>query len=91
MSLITLGVWIGAFFVFMTGVWAVLPDAADYPFPNEFVEGIQAIYGYMYALNDILPIYELAVCAFVVIAFESATQIIWPAVMWIIKTVRGLA
>jgi len=90
MSLVTLGVWIVAFLGFMTGLWVILPDASAYPFPDEFETGITTLYGYLYNLNTIAPVYETILVVTVIIALESAVFIIWPIVLWVIRTVSGI-
>jgi len=68
---------------------ALLPNGADYPFPQQATDLIETVYTWMYSLNMLLPVDTLAdvlFWGFTVIVF---TDVIWPAVLWLFKTLTG--
>jgi len=82
-------IW-GAAMLTLLGIGLLLlPNGADYPFPVEATNTIETVYTWMYSLNMLLPVdtfAEVLYWGFVIIIF---TDIIWPAVFWVFKTLTG--
>lgn len=86
MTLLTKGLLIAAFIIGIAFGISLLPSGAEYPLPTEIASAFALILGYLSAFNEIMPINTLITMVAVATTFKFAVYVVWPGILWIIKT-----
>jgi len=82
-------IWTAAVLSLLGIAMVLLPNGADYPLPAEAVSTIETVYEWMFSLNMLLPVDTLADVLFWAFTIIIFTDVIWPGIFWIFKTITG--
>jgi len=85
MNIVTLGIKIFVVFALVIGAINLLPPGSQHPLPVEIGDSIALIFGYLYALNILLPVDTLFLVAGYAIAIKTFTKIVYPIVLWLLR------
>jgi len=89
MDPLTLTIWVGAVIAMISVGFAFLPSGANYPLPDEMVTGIHTLYGWLHSFNELLPVDTLVKVLIAGMAIKLTLKMLWPSMMWVIKTITG--
>jgi len=85
MSILTLSIYFAGVVGALTILIGLLPDAGDYPYPEEISETLYTIVAMAHNFNTILPIQEFLLMLKTAMVIVFITRFIWPSAMYIFK------